>query len=61
MQADKLKRKIDNNSSEQEKSANHRPSKVKIFQEWFAKTSPTASALAVENIKWNYLQKKYNL
>ena len=53
--------KIDNNSPEQEKSANNRPSKVKTFQEWFAKTAPTTSALTVEDTKWNYLKEKHNL
>ena len=53
--------KIDKSSSEQEKSVNNRPSKVKIFQEWFAKTTPKASALTVEETKWNYLKEKHNL
>lgn len=38
-----------------------RPSKVKAFQDWFAKTQPAISDLDVDETKWNYLKEKHNL
>jgi hypothetical protein len=47
-------------------STNHgqiqkRPSKVKTFQDWFAKTEPISSDLTPDDAKWDYLKEKHNL
>ena len=61
MKTYKITGTVNRNPSEQEKSANNRLSKVKRFQEWFAKISPTALDSTLEDAKWNYLQEKHNL
>jgi hypothetical protein len=38
-----------------------RPSKVKTFQEWFAKTEPVSSDFEPDKAKWDYLKEKHNL
>jgi hypothetical protein len=38
-----------------------RPSKVKSFQDWFAKTEPTSSEIEPDEAKWDYLKEKHNL
>jgi hypothetical protein len=38
-----------------------RPSKVKTFQQWFAKTEATSSKFEPDKAKWEYLQEKHNL
>jgi hypothetical protein len=38
-----------------------RPSKVKTFQQWFAKTKANSPDLDLDKAKWEYLQEKYNL
>ncbi|MGL5873750.1 MAG: hypothetical protein ACRC2R_15535 [Xenococcaceae cyanobacterium] len=38
-----------------------RPSKVKSFQDWFAKTEPTSSNFEPDEAKWDYLKEKHNL
>ena len=55
------KTKIENNQPYQEKQFKNRPSKVKAFQNWFAKTEPTASDLDANDAKWEYLKEKHYL
>jgi hypothetical protein len=48
------------------KSTNHekikkRPSKVRTFQDWFAKTEPISSGFTPDDAKWDYLKEKHNL
>jgi hypothetical protein len=38
-----------------------RPSKVKSFQDWFAKTEPISSKIEPDEAKWDYLKEKHNL
>jgi hypothetical protein len=38
-----------------------RPSKVKTFQDWFAKTEPISSGFTPDDAKWDYLKEKHNL
>jgi hypothetical protein len=38
-----------------------RPSKVKTFQDWFAKTEPISSDFMPDDAKWDYLKEKHNL
>jgi hypothetical protein len=38
-----------------------RPSKVKTFQNWFAKTEPISSDFASDDAKENSLKEKHNL
>ena len=49
------------NISLNEEKIEKRPSKVKTFQQWFAKTEPNSSELEPDEAKWEYLQEKYNL
>lgn len=50
-----------NMSLHDEEKIEKRPSKVKTFQQWFAKTEPNSSEFAPDEAKWEYLQEKYNL
>ena len=38
-----------------------RPSKVKTFRQWFAKTKPTSVEFEPDRAKWEYLKQKHNL
>ena len=49
------------NISLNEEKIEKRPSKVKTFRQWFAKTEPNASEFEPDEAKWEYLQEKYNL
>ncbi|MDJ0595891.1 MAG: hypothetical protein QNJ72_38905 [Pleurocapsa sp. MO_226.B13] len=49
------------NTSFNKERIEKRPSKVKTFQQWFAKTKPTLSEFEPDKAKWEYLQEKYNL
>ena len=58
LQSDKIIKDPKLSSNEQ---SSKRPSKVKTFQDWFAKTEPATSALNLDDTKWNYLKEKHNL
>ncbi len=49
------------NMSLNEENIEKRPSKVKTFQQWFAKTEPNSSEFEPDDAKWEYLQEKHNL
>jgi hypothetical protein len=49
------------NKSSNDESLKKRPSKVKTFQDWFAKTKPTSSNFDPDEAKWDYLKEKHNL
>ena len=50
----------ENNSFSDQQSENY-PSKVKTFQQWFAKAEVTSSECEPDQAKWEYLKEKYNL
>jgi hypothetical protein len=43
------------NQSSNNEHSKKRPSKVKTFQNWFAKTEPTSSHFEPDKAKWDYL------
>jgi hypothetical protein len=49
------------NTSSNDERIKKRPSKVKTFQEWFAKTEPVSSDFEPDEAKWDYLKEKHNL
>jgi hypothetical protein len=49
------------NKSTDHEQIKKRPSKVKTFQDWFAKTEPISSDLTPDDAKWDYLKEKHNL
>lgn len=49
------------NQSSQDKQIKKHPSKVKTFQDWFAKTELTSSDFDRDRAKWEYLKEKHNL
>jgi hypothetical protein len=49
------------NKASHDERINKRPSKVKTFQEWFAKTEPVSSTFDPDEAKWDYLKEKHNL
>lgn len=57
----KSETKLENKSSYSKQSLKNRPSKVKAFQNWFAKTEAKLSDVNIEENKWQYLQEKYEL
>ena len=54
-------KKIENDQKYQDKQVENRPSKVKAFQDWFAKVEPTELDINVDDAKWEYIKEKYNL
>jgi hypothetical protein len=57
----KSETKIENKSADSEQSLNNRPSKVKAFQSWFAKTEAELLDVDLEDSKWQHFQEKYKL
>jgi hypothetical protein len=49
------------NKSTNDEQIKQRPSKVKTFQDWFAKTEPISSDITPDDAKWDYLKEKHNL
>jgi hypothetical protein len=49
------------NKSTNDEQIKQRPSKVKAFQDWFAKTEDISSDITSDDAKWNYLKEKHSL